>query len=62
LAVAKQYSMTCKTAMTTAQIAVIFGVSQRRAQQMIERGQLQATKIGKGWVVDLADLPSAERR
>jgi len=54
--------MTCKTAMTTAQIAVIFGVSQRRAQQMIERGQLQATKIGKGWVVDLADLPSAERR
>ena len=60
--VAKQYSMTYNTAMTTAQVAAIFGLSRRRVQQMIERGQLRATKVGKVWIVDPADLPSAQRR
>lgn len=47
---------------TTTEAAALLGVSKRRVQQLVLRGQLKAVKIGRDWLIKEESLKKFERR
>ena len=37
---------------TTREAAAFLGVTRRRVQQLVKRGQLKARKVGRDWLID----------
>ncbi len=48
--------------LTTAQAAQRLGIKVRRVQQLIESGRLSATRFGRAWLIDSADLERVRKR
>lgn len=54
--------MAQKELLSTAEAGELLGVSQRRAIQLIESGRLPATRVGKSYIVNRADLAKVRHR
>ena len=48
--------------LSTQEAADILGVSRRHLRLLIERGWVEATRVGKIYLVDASSLENAERR
>jgi excisionase family DNA binding protein len=48
--------------LTTAQVAKILGVTQRRVQAMVTAGQIKASRAGRTWVIDPAEVEKVKHR
>ena len=48
--------------MTTAQAAKKIGVKLRRIQQLVEKRELKAVRIGRDWLIDSDDVAAFTRR
>lgn len=56
--------MAKKTPLTVKEVAVELGVSERRVRALIDggNGKLRASKIGRDWLIDPADVEKVKER
>lgn len=50
------------TQVTTAEAGEILGITRRRVRQLIQAGQLTATKIGRDWLLGKAEVEQFAKR
>ncbi len=48
--------------LTLDEAAVLLGVSVRQLRYRVDKGQIKATRVGKRYYIDQADLPQSEAR
>ena len=50
------------TLLTTSQVAEQLGIQRRQVSRLCAAGTIRATKAGRDYLIDRADLPAASKR